>query len=209
MIVRDYSPGDGVTRYRFFNLEDEARRAARAGHRWDPDKAGYFSGDGQHTAFGLAKARAFVRSIRTGSRGIARTGRGPAVASETPLADRLERLEGIDVLGWLGEEGLSISVNNSEEKRLWAASVLAGNDGGIVFAKAGIKRPRRGYTLLRAASHPQDGLLLYALDPADEDGQDGSLVGQAEWLFHQNTKRGVAGSELVPLSHPLVKRLIG
>jgi hypothetical protein len=157
-------------------------------------------------ALGLVGA-AVVRS--RGSRGIVREGRRAASKpSNTPTADRLAGLEGIDILGWLGDEGLSISVSNSTEKRLWAVPILLGGDGGVVFAKAGIRRPRRGYALIRAAGHPQDGLSLYALDPADEDGLDGSPVGQAEWLFHSNTKREVSGSELVPSLHPLVKRLI-
>jgi hypothetical protein len=44
-----YSPGDGVTRYRFFR-----------------EPADYFDGNGLHTALGLAEAEAYVRGYIAG-----------------------------------------------------------------------------------------------------------------------------------------------
>jgi hypothetical protein len=70
---------------------------------------------------------------------------------------------------------------------------------------------REGYVLLRAASVPQEGFLLYTLerDPNDDSGQDQSLWGAAQGLFHQLTKRDVDGGTELPLDHPLVRRIFG
>lgn len=52
--VRTYSPGDGVTRYRFFRLADV-----------DDARQDYFGPkNGTHTALGLKEARIFVEMAR-------------------------------------------------------------------------------------------------------------------------------------------------
>ena len=48
--VDTYSPGDGVTRYRFF----------------DREPFGYFAGNGIYTALGIAEAEAFARGLSWG-----------------------------------------------------------------------------------------------------------------------------------------------
>jgi hypothetical protein len=52
--VETYSPGDGVTRYRFFVLADM------------PVSQDYFGPtNGVHTALGIRQAESFVRSVTT------------------------------------------------------------------------------------------------------------------------------------------------
>lgn len=48
--VADYSPGDGITRYRFF----------------DREPFGYFSGRGIYTALGLKEANVFIAGLWAG-----------------------------------------------------------------------------------------------------------------------------------------------
>jgi len=48
--VDDYSPGDGVTRYRFF----------------DREPFGYFAGRGIYTALGIKEAQTFTAGVRFG-----------------------------------------------------------------------------------------------------------------------------------------------
>jgi hypothetical protein len=56
--VATWSPGDGVTRYRFFRLEDVAKGGA----------ADYFSVSGGYTARGFKDALAFAEGLRAGAR---------------------------------------------------------------------------------------------------------------------------------------------
>lgn len=54
-IVKTHSPGDGVTRYRFFDVKELKRR------RLDPAKQNYFGpGDGTCTAFGIRRAYKYL-----------------------------------------------------------------------------------------------------------------------------------------------------
>ena len=55
LVVRTHSPGDGVTRYRFF------RDSAPTG---EGDGSDYFSGFGCYTALGMKEALAFVAGAR-------------------------------------------------------------------------------------------------------------------------------------------------
>jgi hypothetical protein len=61
LIVRTYSPGDGVTRYRFFRVSDLAIEAAKelpAGHHHSLDYFGPITGI--YTALGMKEAHTFV-----------------------------------------------------------------------------------------------------------------------------------------------------
>lgn len=49
LFIDSYSPGDGITRYRFFIRESD-----------------YFAGDGIFTALGLKEAMIFIRGYRLG-----------------------------------------------------------------------------------------------------------------------------------------------
>jgi hypothetical protein len=62
-LVDAYSPGDGVTRYRFFKLSDLER------HGIDPREQNYFGpASGVHTALGLAAANTFLAGARANPR---------------------------------------------------------------------------------------------------------------------------------------------
>jgi hypothetical protein len=61
LYVRTYSPGDGMTRYRFFRVSDWAMEAAKelpAGHHHSLDYFGPITGI--YTALGMKEAHTFV-----------------------------------------------------------------------------------------------------------------------------------------------------
>jgi hypothetical protein len=138
MIVRTDSPGDGMTRYRFFNLADMARQAEEHGKRdWNPNDQRYYGGFGQHTAHGIKKAWAFVREAPRapwGSRATVRQGRKSRAATVFVIAERLPgggALEegSTDPLFWNNEGGfedLDSAARYSEEEREQANLPISG-----------------------------------------------------------------------------------
>lgn len=59
LILREYSPGDGVTRYRFFSHDEITRLGTR------PSQQTYFGpASGIYTALGIKEAETFLAGYR-------------------------------------------------------------------------------------------------------------------------------------------------
>ena len=174
-IVRTWSPGDGVTRYRFFALLNLARRGE------DPNTYGYFSNDGQHTALGYGKAKDFAESLSLmGSAGIVRSGRSSLPDCSVGISSRAEHFEmlkrisdGVPGACWSSKgQIVSDSVTMAEG--------LARRDYSQVFGKTFLVPMI--YTVDGDQSCPDQGCLVKVVETPVSDVLRWQRTGTADFL---------------------------